>query len=106
MKIEDPNEKIFMLSNDEFIVDLAAGALFSVALSNRGRVFIAGLIGGGAVGSLEEQLDKARFTELDLGCKISAISAGLSGASALTEEGTAFIWGRFGKTVLNVPRSL
>jgi alpha-tubulin suppressor-like RCC1 family protein len=61
VKIEDPNEKIYLLNPDELIVDIACGALFTVALSDKGRVFVAGLIGGGSAGSIEEQTDRTRF---------------------------------------------
>jgi alpha-tubulin suppressor-like RCC1 family protein len=106
VKIEDPNEKIFILGGDEFIIDVACGALFTVALSNKGRVFVTGLIGGGPLGTLEEQLDKTRFKELEFNGKVTTISAGLSGAGMLTSEGAAYIWGRFGKIVINVPQKV
>jgi len=38
--------------------------------------------------------------------KIVKITAGLSGASALTADGTAYIWGRFGKSIINVPKRI
>lgn len=38
--------------------------------------------------------------------QIQSISAGLSGASALTVDGKALIWGRFGRTVINVPQKI
>jgi len=95
-----------LLANDEFIVDIACGALFTLALSNRGKVFISGLIGGGVVGTLEEQLEKTRFRELQFTAKVQAITAGLSGAAILAADGSAYILGRFGKIVINVPKRI
>lgn len=44
---------MYLLEADEYIIDIACGALFTVALSNKGRVFTAGLIGGGPAGNIE-----------------------------------------------------
>lgn len=38
--------------------------------------------------------------------KITKISAGLSGASAMTADGAAYIWGRFGKALINLPKRI
>lgn len=37
---------------------------------------------------------------------MSAISGGLSGAAALTRDGTVYIWGRFGKLIHNLPKRI
>lgn len=87
-------------------MDIACGALFTVALSNAGRVFVSGLIGGGLPGSIEEQTERTRFRVIEIAENIQSIDAGLSGASALTSDGKAFIWGRFGKILLNIPRRI
>lgn len=77
-----------------------------MALSNKGKVYVTGLIGGGPVATLEEQLEKTRFRELQIGQKVHSITAGLSGAGILTIDGSAFILGRFGKIVINVPKRI
>lgn len=66
MKIEDPNEKIFLLGEGEFIVDIACGALFTVAMSNKGRVFACGALGTVAASTLEEQVEKTKFREVEI----------------------------------------
>ena len=41
------------MSSDEYIIDIAAGALFTLALSNKGKIFIAGLIGRSSGNSID-----------------------------------------------------
>jgi alpha-tubulin suppressor-like RCC1 family protein len=106
VKIEDPSEKIFLLSSDEFAVDLACGALFTIALTNKGRIFGCGILGATGINTLEDQIEKTRFKEIVFEDKIERISAGLSGAAAITSEGAAYFWGKFGKAIINVPKKV
>jgi len=78
--------------------------LFSIALTNKGRIFSCGLIGGGSATTIDEEIEKTKFKPITLDFKVEKIRAGLSGAVALTKEGHAFIWGKFGKTTLNIPK--
>jgi hypothetical protein len=77
-----------------------------VALSNQGRVFASGLIGGGSTATIEEQTERTRFRLVSLQARAKAITAGLSGAAAVTVDGRAYIWGRFGEAIINVPRRI
>lgn len=88
------------------MADIACGALFTVVLTSKGRVLSCGIIGSPSINTLEDQLEKTRFKEVPFDTPIAAISAGLSGAAAITTEGVAFFWGKFGKTVVNVPRKV
>ncbi len=92
------------MGNDEYVVDIACGALFTVVLTNKGRVLACGVIGTPTISTLEDQLEKTKFREVSFDVPIVAISAGLSGAAAISSEGAGFFWGKFGKTVVNVPR--
>jgi alpha-tubulin suppressor-like RCC1 family protein len=92
------------MGNDEYVVDIACGALFTVVLTNQGRVLACGVIGTLAISTLEDQLDKTKFREISFDTSIAAISAGLSGAAAISNDGVGYFWGKFGKTVVNVPR--
>lgn len=51
-------------------------------------------------------MDKAKFKHIALDHKIVQISSGLSGAGVLTKEGLAYVWGRFGKSIHNVPKKV
>lgn len=104
VKIDEANEKPFLLSGDEHIVSIAAGALFTIALSNRGRVFAAGSLGSMSSATLDEQMEKSRFREVLFSERIEKISAGLSGATAITAEGLAYFWGKFGKNTYGTPK--
>ena len=77
---------MFLLNGDEYIVDIACGALFTLALSNRGRMFIAGLIGGSGGTTIEEQTERTKFKMVDMSLKIERISAGLSGAGMISTD--------------------
>lgn len=104
MKIDDASEKVFLMENDEYVVDIACGALFTVALTNKGRVLACGVIGAPAISTLEDQIEKTKFREVSFDTPIAAISAGLSGAAAISNDGVGYFWGKFGKTVVNVAR--
>lgn len=104
MKIDDSTEKVFLLSNDEYVADIACGALFTIVLTNKGRVLACGMLGAVTMSTLEDQLEKTKFKEIVFDSQIASISAGLSGAAAITIEGVAYFWGKFGKIVVNVPR--
>lgn len=43
---------------------------------------------------------------MQIGQKVHSITAGLSGAGILTTDGSAYIIGRFGKIVINVPKKI
>lgn len=77
-------------------------------MSNKGRVFACGYQGSSIPGgnSNEDYMDKAKFKLIQFDNRINSISCGLSGAGALTREGFVYVWGRFGKTVFNVPKKL
>lgn len=53
---------------------------------------------------MDEQIEKTKFKVIQFDCKIEKIRAGLSGAVAFSKEGHAFIWGKFGKTTINIPK--
>ena len=95
------------MDSDEFIESISCGALFTIALSNKGRVFGCGFQGTHSANqSHEEFFDKAKFKHVKIEAKILQISAGLSGCAALSKEGFVYIWGKFGKTVNNVPKKV
>ena len=88
------------------MTDIACGALFTIVLTNKGRVLSCGIIGSPSINTLEDQLEITRFKEASFDTPIAAIYAGLSGAAAINTEGVGFFWGKFGKTVVNVPRKV
>jgi alpha-tubulin suppressor-like RCC1 family protein len=45
VKIDDATDKVFLLSSDEYVSDIACGALFTIVLTNKGRVLACGLLG-------------------------------------------------------------
>lgn len=47
-------------------MDIACGALFTIALSNKGRVFACGALGTVAASTLEEQIEKTKFREVEI----------------------------------------
>ena len=51
-------------------------------------------------------MDRAKFRLISIDNKISQISCGLSGAGALSKEGSVYVWGRFGKNIYNVPKRI
>ena len=54
----------------------------------------------------DDFMEKSKFKPIFMNQFISSISCGLSGAAALSKEGHAFVWGRFGKLVYNVPKKV
>jgi len=42
---EEPIESILLLDQDEYITEISCGALFTIALSNKGRIFGCGYQG-------------------------------------------------------------
>jgi len=98
-----------MLDIDEHVVDIACGALFTIILTSRGRVFGCGHQMVNSLDTSDNFLDKARFKNIvidDAEIIITKISAGLSGAAVLTEKGFVFCWGKFGKKVDNLPKKV
>lgn len=95
-----------MLNGDEYIVNIAGGALFTIVLSNKGRVFVCGSLGNTSSATLDEQMEKSKFKEIAFSEKIEKISAGLSGATAITVEGIAYFWGKFGKNTYGTPKKV
>jgi hypothetical protein len=61
VKIDEANDKPFLLNGDEYIVNIAGGALFTIVLSNRGRVFVCGSLGSTSSATLDEQMEKSKF---------------------------------------------
>lgn len=49
-------------------------------------------------------MERTKFKEIEFDSPISTISAGLSGAAAISNDGIGYIWGKFGKNTINVPR--
>ena len=95
-----------MLGEGEFVVDVACGALFTIALSNKGRVFACGALGTVGATTLEEQIEKTKFREIEVEGTVEQIFAGLSGAAVITNEGTAYFWGKYGKININIPKKV
>ncbi len=59
---DDPLESVLLLNTDQYIEDIACGALFTVALSNKGRIFACGFQGVNSTSQTAEQFfDKAKF---------------------------------------------
>lgn len=56
VKIEDSNEKIFLMGGEEFVVDIACGALFTIVITNKGKVLGCGVLGATGGTTLEDQL--------------------------------------------------
>lgn len=109
MKVEEePIESILLLEQEEHVADISCGALFTIALTNKGRLFGCGYQGCSLPdsGSPDDYMEKAKFKAIEIEAKIVRISCGLSGAGALSREGHVYIWGRFGKLVYNVPKKL
>ncbi len=51
-------------------------------------------------------MEKSKFKLIEVDAKFIRISCGLSGAVALSREGHAYVWGRFGKLVYNFPKKV
>lgn len=49
------------MDNEEYVISIACGALFTIALTNKGKVLGCGLIGGASAGSLDEEIEKTKF---------------------------------------------
>lgn len=78
-----------------------------MALSNKGRIFGCGYQGSSLpLAATDEFMEKAKFKQIEIDSKIISINCGLSGAGAISREGYAYVWGRFGKVVFNVPKKL
>lgn len=106
MKIEDPSERIFLLGGEEYVTDIACGALFTLALTSQQRLFLCGLLGNSPATTIDEQLERTKFREIVIDCRVDKIRAGLSGAMAISREGFAYVWGKFGRTTIHAPKKV
>lgn len=110
VKVEEEKiQDILLLDHEEYISEISCGALFTIALSSKGRLFGCGYQGfslpNGNTNN-EEYIEKAKFKLIEIDSKIIEISCGLSGAGALSESGIVYVWGRFGKMIFNVPKKI
>jgi alpha-tubulin suppressor-like RCC1 family protein len=54
----------------------------------------------------EEYMEKSKFKLIQIDGRIISVSCGLSGSVALSQEGQAYVWGRFGKLIYNIPKKV
>lgn len=97
---------MLLLHHDEFIFSISCGALFTLALTNKGRVFGCGYQGTNISTTHEEYFEKSKFKLINFDGRIIQLSCGLSGAAVINSEGFAYVWGRFGKTLINAPKKV
>lgn len=98
-----------LLASDESIEEVSCGALHTLVLSNKGRVFAAGMYN---TRNSEEYTSRSEFQEIkfpdskgDKPRKATAISCGLSTCAVLI-EGVPYIWGKLGKLSYNLPTAV
>lgn len=86
----------FAVSLDFEIVDVCAGGMHTVCLTNDGKVITFGCNDEGALGRKTSDED-AEYSpgEVDLPEKVKQITAGDSHTAALLESGRVFAWGNF-----------
>lgn len=79
------------------IVDIFAGGMHSVCLTEEGKVLTFGCNDEGALGRVTEGKEDAEFDagEVELPGKVIQVSAGDSHTAALLEDGRVFAWGTF-----------
>jgi len=54
----------------------------------------------------EDQMEKSRFKQIQIDSKIDRIYCGLSGATAITKDCSIYLWGKFGKQIINMPKKI
>lgn len=80
----------------EQIVQVVAGGMHTVCLSDTGNVYTFGCNDEGALGrSTSEEGSEMVPGKVELGKNVVQVSAGDSHSAALTEEGVVYIWGSF-----------
>lgn len=79
------------------VVDVVAGGMHSLLLSNTGQVFSFGCNDEGALGRPTSSLDGSETTPgaVELPEPVTHVSAGDSHSAALTVSGAVFVWGSF-----------
>ncbi|KAJ0000248.1 hypothetical protein NQD34_012090 [Periophthalmus magnuspinnatus] len=80
----------------EQMVQVVAGGMHSVCLSNTGHVYTFGCNDEGALGrDTSEEGSETVPGKVELEQKVLQVSAGDSHSAALTEEGVVYVWGSF-----------
>ncbi|XP_055019736.1 regulator of chromosome condensation [Boleophthalmus pectinirostris] len=89
-------KKPALVTLPEQMVQVVAGGMHSVCLSNTGQVYTFGCNDEGALGrDTSEEGSETLPGKVELEQKIVQVSAGDSHSAALTEEGTVYVWGSF-----------
>ncbi|XP_077454175.1 regulator of chromosome condensation [Stigmatopora argus] len=89
-------KKPALLSLPEKIVQVTAGGMHTVCLSETGVVYTFGCNDEGALGrDTKEEGSEMSPDKVVLPEKVVQVSAGDSHTAALTEEGTVYVWGSF-----------
>lgn len=102
---EDVNANHLLLGPDESIDEVSCGALHTLALSNKGRIFTAGFLNQSK--GNDDYSIKADFIEVKLALdrKIKVIACGLS-ACAVVSDGVAYFWGKIGRISHAIPTAV
>lgn len=88
VKLEEESlESILLLEQDEKVENIGCGALFTIVLTNRNRIFGCGFQGSSfpSASNNDDFLEKAKFRPINIDAKIVDISCGLAGAAALSK---------------------
>ena len=93
-----------LLGPDEVIEHLSCGALHTLALSNKGRVFGSGF--QNVSSNTDDYLERSGFRPVAIDKAVKVISAGLSGSAAVTVDGSVYVWGKFGKVSFSIPSQI
>ncbi|MEQ2187306.1 Regulator of chromosome condensation, partial [Goodea atripinnis] len=89
-------KKPALLSLPEKVVQVVAGGMHTVCLSETGHVYTFGCNDEGALGrDTSEEGSEMVPAKVELSGKVVQVSAGDSHTAALTEDGSVYIWGSF-----------
>ncbi|XP_047214023.1 regulator of chromosome condensation [Girardinichthys multiradiatus] len=89
-------KKPALLSLPEKVVQVVAGGMHTVCLSETGHVYTFGCNDEGALGrDTTEEGSEMVPAKVELSEKVVQVSAGDSHTAALTEDGSVYIWGSF-----------
>ncbi|MEQ2224804.1 Regulator of chromosome condensation [Ilyodon furcidens] len=89
-------KKPALLSLPEKVVQVVAGGMHTVCLSETGHVYTFGCNDEGALGrDTSEEGSEMVPAKVELSEKVVQVSAGDSHTAALTEDGSVYIWGSF-----------
>ncbi|CAL1611473.1 unnamed protein product [Knipowitschia caucasica] len=89
-------KKPALVSLPEPMVQVVAGGMHSVCLSEAGHVYTFGCNDEGALGrDTAEEGTETHPARVELGEKVVQVSAGDSHSAALTEDGLVYMWGSF-----------